>query len=160
MFHAKSWASACKRSVTRCLLTMQAWRCPGCCCTRTTSLCMFRTSMAMRGPCWWEEEGFLAGSPLVCPSWHSLGLLSRGSAAFGRKPPCSTDQQCTLRNPARADSFSGLLVVKTGRCGIGSEVACRASWSIVSASPPCLLVSSAEPLHAGAAGQQWDSFHL
>lgn len=114
------------------------------------------------GPMLVEEEGLLAGSPLVCPSCRSLGpgLLSRGSALFGRKPPCSTDQQCTLRNPARADSFSGLLVVKTGRCGIGSEVACRASWSMVSGSPPCLLVSSAEPFHAGAAGQQWDSFHL
>lgn len=59
------------------------------------------------GPMLVEEEGFLAGSPLVCPPYRSLGpgLLSRGSALLGESPPCNTDQQCTVRSPARADSF-------------------------------------------------------
>ena len=56
------------------------------------------------GPMLVEEEGFLAGSPLVCLSWHSLGpgLLSRGSALLAES------LHAVLTSSALSETLPGL----------------------------------------------------
>ena len=119
MFHAKSWASASNDPSHAAFLDAGV---------EVSGLLLHKDDVFVHvshkhgyeGPMLVEEEGFLAGSPLVCLPCRSLGpgLLSRGSALLTESPPCNTDQQCTLRSPARADSLSKLHVVKTGRCGV------------------------------------------